>query len=73
MPRHAGRHAIGGAIEMAGAARQRVEHRGAIDQVLARQDQRRMRGPEQDAAAPEIGAPGGIGDLLAMRIQPALA
>ena len=29
-----------------------------------------MRGPEQDAPAPQIGAPGRLADLIGMRVEP---
>ena len=71
--RQPGGRLVGAAIEMPRAARQRVEHLAAIDQVGRRQDQRRVRGPEQDAAAPQIGAPGRLADLVGMRGEPARA
>src|SRR5690348_6886444 len=42
---------------MAAAARQRVEQRGAIAGVAARQDVRRIGGPEENALAPQFGPP----------------
>ena len=58
------------AIEMPRAARERVEHQAAIDQVGRRQDQRRVRGPVEDAAAPQLGVPGRLADLFGMDGEP---
>ena len=66
----AGKGLVRGPLEMARAAGERVEQAGAVDRVGARQDVGRIGGPEEDAAAPQIGAPGGLADLLAMGGKP---
>ena len=70
LARRAGGRLVGAAIEVPRAARQRVEHLAAIDQVGRRQDQRCMRGPVEDASAPQFGSPGGFADLVGMDFQP---
>jgi hypothetical protein len=61
----AGGSLVGGAIEVQRAFCERVEHLRAVDLVRRRQDQRRVRGPGENAAAPHVGAPrdpaGGVG------------
>ena len=52
---------VGIGIEMACAPRQGIEQGGAIAAIAARQDVRRVSGPEQDALTPQVGAPGVIG------------
>ena len=69
-PGEAGQRLVGAALEMAGAAGERVEHRGAVDRIGARQDVGRVSGPEQDAPAPQVGPPGRLADLLGMGGEP---
>ena len=57
-PVEPGRRLVGVGFEMAGAARERVEQRRAIAAVAARQDVRRIGGPEEDALAPQMRRPG---------------
>ena len=59
-----GQRLVGAALEMAGAAGERVEQARAVDRVGAGEDVGRIGGPEQDAPAPQIGAPGRLADLL---------
>ena len=60
-PVEPGRRLVGVGVEMAGAARQRVEQGRAIAGVAARQDVGRIGGPEEDPLAPQFGRPGLVG------------
>jgi hypothetical protein len=53
------------------AAGQHVQHLGPVDDVLARQQVGRISRPEQDAAAPQIGAPSPFAHRYAALIEPA--
>jgi hypothetical protein len=53
------------------AAGEGVKDARTIDQIGGGQDQRRMRSPEQDAAAPLIGAPRRLGHFFAVGGEPA--
>ena len=55
---------------MASATREGVEDGGAVPGVAARQDVRRIGGPEEDALAPQVGRPGFV-DLGAVGEEPA--
>ena len=46
------------AVEMASASNERVQKRRSIPAVAAREDVRRISGPEQDAFTPETWGPG---------------
>ena len=69
--RRTGGNFVGTAIDMARTPGERVEHAAAIDEVGRGQDQRRVCRPEQDAPAPQIGAPGRFAHLVGMRVEPA--
>ena len=64
------RRLVGACVEMTGAASERVEQRRAVAAVAARQDVRRIGGPEQDAFTPQVGRPGAV-DSSAVHQQPA--
>ena len=70
--RHADRHLFRAAIDVSGATSKAIEHRRSVDQIGRRQDQRRVRRPEQDAQAHQIGAPRRLGDMIGMHIEPFL-
>src|SRR5205085_12564463 len=62
--------AVGGAIEMTRAARERLQDRRAIVDILRVENERGISRPEQDAASPQIGAPGGFADDARVAIEP---
>jgi hypothetical protein len=66
----AGGGLVGGAIEVECALGERVEHLRAIYLVGGGQDQRRVRGPGEDAAAPHVRAPRDPALRVGVRGQP---
>jgi hypothetical protein len=63
---------LGGLVEMAGAARKRVEKQGAIAAVATGQYVGRIGRPEEDPAPPQIGAPGPFRHRVGMLGEPLL-
>ncbi len=66
----AGRRLVGAAIEVACAARQRVQHHRAVGRVLAGQQQRRISGPEQQPPAPQVRPPRRLGQRVGVDREP---